>query len=420
LKTLYIDCKTGAAGDMLAAALYGLLNATQRGSLHTALESIEGAKCVFADDKSQGVAGKHFNVFVGGIQEHELELDHEHQHEHQHTNFGTITERIASLNLPEVVKRDIGLVYESIIAAESKVHSMPIDKVHLHEVGDIDALADITATLYALELIAPDLIVCSPLVTGFGTVNCAHGVLPVPAPATKAIIEDAGHEILTVVGDIEGELTTPTGAALIRYFVDEFTDEFGENVTSLPKKSVGTGTKKFSRPNVLTVYLSDTSDTGENSDLSDNGAVGSESELTDEVAELSCNLDDMTGEDIAYATETLLKSGAYDVWTTPIYMKKNRPGVMLSVLCALNREKEFAALILKYTTTFGVRIKTERRRVLLRETTDTDTEYGAVAIKIGKGYGFAKQKPEYQSLAEIADISGIPTYRLRTLANEQK
>ena len=289
---------------------------------------------------------------------------------------------IDGLALPDAVKADAKAVYDLIARAESEVHGRPVDQIHFHEVGTLDAVADVVGACAMLREIAPDRVVVSPVHVGCGEVRCAHGVLPVPAPATARILEG----VPVYGGAIRGELCTPTGAALLKHFADAFGDM---PAMALQKTGYGMGSKDFERANCVRCMLGESGDAAETA------------------CELSCNLDDMTGEQIGFALQTLREAGALDAWTQPIQMKKDRPGVLLSCLCHADREAEFATLMIRHTTTIGVRCRTVRRYTLSREEATLETRFGPVRAKRSHGFGVERVKPEFDDLAEIARREGV-------------
>ena len=285
---------------------------------------------------------------------------------------------INGLNVSDKVKGDALAVYGLIAEAESKAHGKPITDIHFHEVGTMDAVADIVGVCVLLEQIGADKIVVSPLATGFGQVRCAHGILPVPAPATASIIEG----IPTYSGDVEGELLTPTGAALLKHFADCFGTR---PVMAIEKTGYGMGRKDFAKANMLRTFI---------------GEADNES---DKVVEMKFNVDDMTGEEIGYATGVLLSSGALDVFTTPVYMKKNRPGILITCIVKPEDKEKFAKLIFENTTTIGIRYNVMERFKLKRREEKVMTKFGEVSFKVSEGFGVSKVKPEYDDVKGIAD-----------------
>ncbi len=415
MKLLYLDCSMGAAGDMLSAALYELL--PDRDAFLQKLNAlpIPGVRFLKESAEKCGIRGTHFNVTVNGETEseemhdhehehehthdhehhHDHEHDHEHEHEHDHehhhhdhdhdhehahhhhSSLHEIEHIVWDLELPEQVEKDVLAVYRLIAEAESNAHGVPVSEIHFHEVGTMDAVADITAVCLAMSELAPEKVVVSPIHVGSGTVRCAHGILPVPAPATAYILR--GVPIYS--GEIQSELCTPTGAALLKHFADEFGPM---PVMKTSKIGYGMGKKDFPRANCVRAFL------------------GESEEAPDRVLELSCNLDDMTGEAIGFACETLLAAGANEVFTTPVQMKKFRPGVLLTVLCREQDREKFVSLIFRHTTTIGIRESRLERCVLRRRSETLETPYGEVRRKISEGYGVLREKLEYEDLARIA------------------
>ncbi len=365
MKTLFIECNMGAAGDMLTAALAELTGDIR--DVNERLNAINIPKVTF-DLKPlvrAGITGTYSDVDIDGV--------HEHEHHHHHSSLGDIEDIIDSLNVSDKVKQDAKAVYKLIAEAESKVHGKEVSDIHFHEVGTMDAIADVTAVCYLMESIAPSKVVVSPVTTGFGSVHCAHGILPVPAPATALLLQG----IPSLQGNIEGELITPTGAALIKYFA---TDYGHMPVMRIDKIGTGMGTKEFEQVNCVRIFMGETED------------------QSDSIIEMSCNLDDMTGEEIGYCTNLLVEQGALDVFTTPIGMKKNRPGILLTVLIKPSDKDRFAKLIFENTTTIGIRYITKDRFTLTRRTEEVSTRLGKARIKISEGYGVTRSKPEFDDV----------------------
>ena len=386
MRTLYLDCGMGAAGDMLTAALLELLPEPE--SFVAELNGLGIPGVAFSAEKCQkcGISGTHMAVKVHGREEGEA-------HPHTHGSLHDIRAVVQALPIPTMVKLDILSVYEEIAQAESHVHGVPVNQIHFHEVGSLDAVADVTAVCLLLHRLAPEQILASPVHVGSGTVTCAHGILPVPAPATAYLLRG----IPMYGGEISGELCTPTGAALLRHFVTDFGKMPPMRVESI---GYGMGKKDFPRANCIRALLGQTEETG------------------DEIAELRCNLDDMTGEDIGFAMEALLAGGALDVFTTPIGMKKSRPGVLLTVLCRPAEQEKMAKLLFRHTTTLGVRVGLCSRFTLRRSEEVPQTPYGPVRRKISRGYGVCREKPEYEDLAAIARVQGKSLAQVREMLKE--
>ena len=291
--------------------------------------------------------------------------------------MGDIRDIVSGLPIPTMVKLDILSVYEEIAQAESHVHGVPVEQIHFHEVGTMDAIADVTAVCLLLHRLAPDKIISSPVHVGSGQVRCAHGILPVPAPATAYLLR--GIPIYS--GEIMGELCTPTGAALVKHFATEFGDMPVMKVHAI---GYGMGRKDFPRANCVRALLGESADPAEG------------------IVELRCNVDDMTGEAVGFALEQLMAGGALDAFTVPIGMKKSRPGVLITVLCREEQKESMVRLILKHTTTLGVREFPCQRYTLSRSVETANTPYGTVRKKVSSGYGIRREKYEYEDLAKIA------------------
>mgnify|MGYP000971015477 FL=1 len=406
MKTLYIECNMGAAGDMLMAALLELLpdpdafidKMNSLGIPGVRLEKKTSVKC--------GITGTHVSVYVGDSEEESYDISpghvhglshnqdiHSHtHHEHYHADFEEIQRLLYSLPVPDKVKEDAIAVYSLIGSAEAEVHGKPVENIHFHEVGTMDAVADVVGVCMLIDILSPRKIIVSPVHTGSGQVRCAHGILPVPAPATAYILRGEP----TYGGEIQGELCTPTGAALLRHFADEFgsrpvmvTDTIG----------YGMGNKDFSIANCVRIFS------------------GKTNQKNADIVEIDCNLDDITGEQLGFALEALLEKGALDVYIVPIQMKKNRPGYKLVCLCRPDDEERMVQLILQHTTTLGVRCSDRRRHTMKRHIETMETEYGTVHIKKAEGFGAEKSKLEYEDLAEIACKNGISLAEVKNRIN---
>ena len=379
MKTLYIECNMGAAGDMLMSALLELhpnaeefLNRLNKlGIPNVTVSKTASVKC--------GITGTHIDVNVNGEHEDEHMHDHhdhhhDHHHHHHHTGMHEIEHIIEHFDIPEKVRTDILAVYHLIAEAESHAHGCEIEQIHFHEVGQMDAVADITGVCMLINELGVDKIIASPIHVGCGQVQCAHGILPVPAPATAYILKD----IPIYGGNVQGELCTPTGAALLAHFADEFGNM---PVMRVSKIGYGMGAKDFETAN--------------------------------------CNIDDMTAEEIGYATEQLLKLGAVDVFTVPIGMKKNRPGTLLSCICKTSDKETMVNAIFRYTSTIGIRQNICERYILDRTENTVKTKYGDVRVKQSEGYGVKRVKAEYDNVARIADELGISINETRRLIGEE-
>lgn len=386
MRTLYIDCSMGCAGDMLTAALLELH--PDKDDFLSRMNAALGGKAVLtaAPDSKCGIIGTHVTVLINGDEEGEAT-----RHHHEHTSISEILSFVDSVPLEVKVREDAKKVYSLIAEAESRVHGHPIENVHFHEVGSLDALADVLSVCALMHELAPERILASEVNVGSGTVRCAHGVLPVPAPATELILR--GVPIYS--SQIKSELCTPTGAALLKYFVSEFV---AMPTMKIENAGCGTGKKNFECANVVRAFIGETADEGE------------------EIIELACNLDDMTPEELAFAMEELFSLGALDVYFTNIGMKKSRPGVKLTCMCREKQREQMLECIFKHTTTLGVREYACKRYELGRSEKAVRTLEGEVRVKISSGYGVVREKAEYEDLAAIARKSGKTIAQIRSAA----
>lgn len=425
---LYIECKMGAAGDMLMSALYELLSDTQKKKFVDTMNSVFGNDVqIQSEAKSTcGIKGTHIHVLVHNTEEgcdhiddykvlnhdvhtdchkhhHENTIHHGHSHEHHHYSYQSVRHIIEHLHIDDEVKTNAEKIYEIIGNAEAHVHNSTLENIHFHEVGSLDAMADVVGCCLLFHYLKPDQIICSPIHVGNGTVKCAHGILPVPAPATAEILKSIPY----YTGNINSELCTPTGAAILKYFASSFSDM---PPMSIQNTGYGIGNKQFDTANAVRVFMGEKY-TEQNMDKS-NGYT------SDEILEISCNLDDMTGEELGYAMDVLLEAGALDVFFAPIYMKKNRPAVMLSCLCKKEDRDKFTDLIFKHTTTRGVRYADYTRAKLNSAFEEIHTDAGIVRRKISTGKNVVKAKLEFEDLRKIADALDLSIADVRKLIRD--
>ena len=450
MKTLYLECGMGAAGDMLTAALLELMPDPEAAVTELNGLGIPGVQFSKEAVSKCGIGGTHMTVKVHGEEEseemfhhhhehhdhsHEHEHDHEsachehhdhlhehedhehahehthehedhehahehsHEHTHEHGDAGHMHHHHSSLhdiehivcghlNIPEQVKQDVMAVYGLIAEAESHAHGVPVTEIHFHEVGTMDAIADITAVCLLMNKIAPDQVIVSPVHVGSGHVHCAHGILPVPAPATAYIL----NGVPMYGGAVKGELCTPTGAALLKHFATRFGDM---PVMRTEAIGYGMGKKDFEQANCIRAMLGETEDAG------------------DSVLQLECNVDDMTAEELGFAMEAILAAGALEVYTVAAGMKKSRPGTILCVLCHEDAKETLVRVIFRTTTTIGVREHRCSRYTLKRSFETVQTPYGDVQKKLSSGYGVTREKYEYEDLARIAREQGLSLAEVR-------
>ena len=391
MRILYLDCGMGAAGDMLTAALLELLPDPDAFVAEFNALGIPGVVMSREQSIKCGITGTHVSIAVNGVEEdahlHDHHIHHhekpehhhahDHRHGHNHSSLGDVAHIISHLALPEAVGKDVLAVYDQIAQAESHVHGVPVEQIHFHEVGTMDAIADVTAVCLLMHKLHPDRVAASAVHVGSGTVRCAHGILPVPAPATAYILRD----VPIYGGQILGELCTPTGAALVKHFAGQF-GQMPE--MRVEKIGYGMGKKEFPQANCVRAMLGETAD------------------RADDVLELSCNVDDMTGEQVGFALERFLEAGALDACTIPIGMKKSRPGTMICVLCRQEDRETMVRQIFRYTHTLGIRETAYRRYTLERIVQTVETPFGPIRRKDSAGYGVSRQKYEYEDLARIA------------------
>lgn len=393
MRTIYIDCAMGCAGDMLTAALLEL-HPDREDFLRRMNAALCGkAEILAAPDSKCGIGGTHVSVLIDGEEEgeHDHHHDDEHHddhHHHHHTSVAEIMEFIDGVNLPAEVRENAKAVYKIIAEAEGKVHGHPVENIHFHEVGSLDALADVLNVCELIYELAPGKILSSPVNVGSGFAKCAHGVLPVPAPATELIL--SGVPIYS--GEIKSELCTPTGAALLKHFAADFVRR---PVIRVEKIGYGTGKKDFPAANVVRALLGETEDGG------------------DKVIELACNLDDMTPESLSFAMDELFAIGALDVYFTNIGMKKSRPGIILTCMCREEQRDEMLRCVFRNTTTIGVREYSCARWTLRRSERSVETEFGSVRVKTSEGYGVKREKAEYDDLAHLARENGCSLDEIR-------
>ena len=439
MKTLYLECNMGAAGDMLTAALLELhpdpQGFAQRmnslGLPGVAFSAQPAVKCGITgtqvsvtvageEEESQDVplhphSHEHAHEHVhetaqdeahpghehGHAHEHTHEHTHDHAHGHEHTHehshghhhhagMGDIRHILSHLDIPQPVRQDAEAVYQLIAQAESHAHGRPVEEIHFHEVGTLDAVTDVVAVCWLLHDLAPEQVVASPVHVGCGQVRCAHGILPVPAPATAYILQG----VPTYGGSVQGELCTPTGAALLKHFVQRFGPS---PVMRVEKTGYGMGKKDFEAANCVRAML------------------GQTQEESAAIAQLACNLDDMTPEALGFAQERLWEAGALDVTTAPVGMKKNRPGVQLTCLCRLEDREKLVSVLFAHTTTLGVRESLCTRYTLARSQRTVETEHGPVRVKEARGWGVTREKPEYEDVAKIAREQGLTLDQVKEL-----
>jgi pyridinium-3,5-bisthiocarboxylic acid mononucleotide nickel chelatase len=433
MRIAYLECFSGISGDMFLGALVdaGVPASLLEGTV-AALKI--GARLEISRVVRGGIAATKVDVWVDGEKDmprqeywakrvadessREHIHHHDHSHDHDHSYFGEagssrngapathihgrglseIREIIGRAAISESAKRTATSIFEALGAAEAKIHNMPIEKVHFHEVGAVDAMVDIICAAVGAEALGVDEIVCSPMNVGDGTVQCAHGTFPVPAPATLDLLKDAA----VYSTGIEAELVTPTGAAIVKVLTKRFAD-FPE--MKIEKCGYGAGSRDFpDHPNVLRLTIGESA-----ADFSAKTAC-------DTISVLEANLDDMNPQVFGYVMDRLMNEGALDAYGTPVQMKKNRPGILLSVLCKPEHAAKLAELIFAETTTLGVRQRDEVRQTLARRWENVRTPWGEVRIKIASMNGtVTNYAPEYEDCRKLASEHHVP---LKTVMQE--
>lgn len=398
MKTLYFECESGISGDMTVAALLDI--GADEDALLEGLESlgIGGYKIKIGRVDKSGINACDFDVQLEHT--HHSHTNDHHDH-HEHRNLGDIIAIIRNSEISPNAKAMAEKIFRVVAEAEAVVHGKPLDEVHFHEVGAVDSIVDIVATAICVDNLGAGRVICSPLCEGTGTIRCQHGVIPVPAPATLEIVRS--HKIPMTITDNQGEMVTPTGAAIVAALAEEFRHP---QSCVVKKTGYGAGKREYKTANVLRAMLL-------TENVGDSGG--------DSVIKLECNLDDITGEELGYACELLRESGALDVWCTPIQMKKSRPGYMLSVLALPEVKEHMAELMFRHTSTIGLRCSTHHRIVMERRVETRQTEYGPVEIKEASYGEICKLKPEFENLKQLAKDKNLSISQIsRSAYNSDK
>lgn len=413
-KSLYLECGSGISGDMTVAALLDL--GADREVLERALESLNlpGYRIAITRVKKSGLDACDFHVILdAGHENHDHDMaylhgtevheyaheqehmhDHEHSHDHGHTGkhhhehrgLQEILTIIRSGDLTPGARTLAERIFQILAEAEAKAHGVPLNEVHFHEVGAVDSIVDIVAAAVCLDNLAPDEVIVTGLCEGSGFIRCQHGMIPVPVPAVLNIVQ--AHGLTLVPTGIQGELVTPTGAAIVAAIrtKEKLPSSFRCTGTGL-----GAGKRTYERPSLLRAMMLETEENDEK----------------DMIWKLECNIDDCTGEALGYCMERLLRAGARDVHYIPVYMKKNRPAYQLDVICDDRTRETLENIIFTETTTIGIRRCRMERTVMKREFETVTTEYGDATVKICRHGEIQKVYPEYESAATIAEKSGM-------------
>ena len=385
MKTLYFDCSSGISGNMTLGALLEIIGDEKYLLEEIKKLNIDGYKIEISKKVKNGITGTYVDVILEH-EHHHHDHDHdEHHHHHEHRNLNDVNAIIDNSSLEDKTKELAKRIFLRVAKAESKVHNKPLEEVHFHEVGAIDSIIDIVGTAILINKINPDKIISSIVNDGYGFIQCAHGMMNVPVPATSEIFTDSGVKFRQI--DIDTELVTPTGAAIIAELATEF---IPLPTMTIKKIGWGAGSKDLKIPNVLKVYY------GEMENQEGNIVV------------METNIDDCGGEILGYTEELLFQNGALDVFFTPIFMKKNRPAYRLTVSCKKENMKKLQNIIFRETTTIGIRYRYENRTELERESIEVDTKFGKIKAKKVKNQDETYIYPEYESIKELAIKNDIP------------
>lgn len=400
MKILYFDCSSGISGNMTIGALLEIVDDENYLLNELKKLNIDGYEIKIFKKVKNGITGTYVDVLLEHEHHHkhkEHNHENEHTHHHEHRNLSDVNKIIDNSTLNEEVKKLAKKIFLRVAKAESKVHNKPLEEVHFHEVGAIDSIIDIVGTAILINKINPDKIVSSTVNDGYGFIECAHGKMAVPVPATSEIFSNSNVKFRQI--EIDTELVTPTGAAIIAELATDF--------MPLPEMQVekigwGSGSKDLQIPNVLKVYY------------------GNIEDEKDDIVVMETNIDDCGGELLGYTQELLFKNGALDVFFTPIFMKKNRPGYRMSITCKQEDKLKLQNIIFRETTTIGIRYRKEHRAVLKREIIEIETKYGKIKAKKVKNNGEEYLYPEYEEIKKIAEKNNIPLknfYKLEELQN---
>ncbi len=379
MKLAYFDCFSGISGDMTLGALVDA--GCSADLLRTELQALQVPGWQLSTEK----------VWKNGMAATFVQVKTEDQQKHR--SLTSILEILKQSQLAPSVRERASAIFKKLGEAEACVHDAPLDKIHFHEVGAVDAIVDIVGACINFHALGIDRFVCSPLNVGGGTVKMAHGILPVPAPATAKLLQGAA----TYSNGVQRELVTPTGAAIVATLCDSFGPQPPMTVSSI---GYGAGTADLeAQPNVLRIMIGE----------SVSQSAGKISGLDEEIAIVEANLDDMNPQIYGYVLEKVLAAGALDAYTTALQMKKNRPGTLLTILCRPDDAEKLMSLIFAETTTFGIRTYRAQRRALPREWVNVNTSFGAVRIKLSRSNGHILHvAPEYDDCRKLAEEKHVP------------
>ncbi|MGI6777600.1 MAG: nickel pincer cofactor biosynthesis protein LarC [Acetivibrionales bacterium] len=445
MKALYFDCFSGISGDMTLGALIDLGINKEKFINELKKLNLSGYEIVIEKKEVNGIFGTDVQVILSDelkeleekIKKHEQEHHHDHTHSHEHDghihsqqhghshshgdghshfygqdghshshshehsmrNLKAIEMIIDWSDLKQSVKDFSKKVFREIARAEAAVHNKDINEIHFHEVGAVDSIIDIVGTAICIDMLGVEKVFSSPLHDGRGFIECRHGIIPVPVPAVMEMLKGTGIPLITE--DVNTEMVTPTGMGLIKSMASGFGNM---PAMIIDRIGYGMGKRDTGRFNALRAIL---------------GSLPDEDRMLEEIAVLETNIDDMSPEILAFVSEQLLERGALDVYYMPIYMKKGRPAVLLTVLSSLDKEQELVDLILKETSTLGIRRSSVERYCMERNMIKLATRHGEVGIKVASKEGFSKFAPEYEDCRKIARKTGIPLQKVYDMVREE-
>jgi uncharacterized protein (TIGR00299 family) protein len=403
MKLAYFDCFSGISGDMTLGALVDAGCAV--GHLRSELSGLQVPGWDLTADKvwKNGMAATYVQVVT--------------EDQSKHRSLGAILEILEKSELAPAVRERAAAIFRKLGEAEARVHDVPLEKIHFHEVGAVDAIVDIVGSCIGFHALGIEKFACSPLNVGGGTAKMAHGVLPVPAPATANLLQGRP----TYSNGVQKELVTPTGAAIVATLCDAFGPQPAMSVGAI---GYGAGTADLEgQPNVLRIMVGEEVGVGKVEEKSAQPGLAVPLGFDEEIAVVEANLDDMNPQIYGYFLEKALGAGALDVYTAPVQMKKNRPGTLLTVLCKPQDTNSLMTLIFAETTTFGVRTYRAQRRVLPREWVNVGTEFGDVRIKVSRVNGrILHVAPEFEDCRKLAVEKDVPLQQViaEALRNYEK
>lgn len=375
MKVLYVDCFSGISGDMMLGALLDMGIDQDKFLCELNKLGLKGYEIIIKKTTNNSIKGTDVNVVLTNDEEVKSR------------NFKQICEIIDNSNLNIYIKNMSKKIFLELAEAEAAVHNKKIEEIHFHEVGAVDSIIDIVGTVICIDMLGIIKIYASALHEGHGFVECCHGALPVPVPAVVQMLKNSNIPVISE--DINTELVTPTGLAIIK----SMSSGYGKMpLIMIEKIGYGMGKREIGRLNALRVIM---------------GEIIEEDKLTDEILILETNIDDSTAETVGYTTEKLFEAGALDVYTMPVYMKKNRPGILITVIAKKDDESKLINILFKETSTLGVRKSYKQRTVMNREIVKISTEHGDVRVKIASHGDIKKCVPEYEDCRDMAKRVGI-------------